>query len=171
MHSKGRRNSKGLLMDSVQTIESPAYPLKLQGLDRLFDAAKKTTVIQLRWPLVILCSYLLLYSPAAWLDEGQIQAILVFYLLTNATLYFVADESFDSPYFYGSLLFFDTAFLAAALALSGGASPDFYIACFLTIVLNFICNYSQRLIVVTLLTPFLYAYFFFCSGLGFHPNL
>ncbi len=158
-------------MDSVQTIESPAYPLKLQGLDRLFDAAKKTTVIQLRWPLVILCSYLLLYSPAAWLDEGQIQAILVFYLLTNATLYFVADESFDSPYFYGPLLFFDTAFLAAALALSGGATPDFYVACFLTVVLSCICNDSRGLIVVTLLAPFLYAYVVFSSGAGIDPSL
>src|SRR5437773_4293256 len=154
MHSKGRRNSKGILMDSVQTIESPAYPLKLQGLDRLFDAAKKTTVIQLRWPLVILCSYLLLYSPAAWLDEGQIQAILVFYLLTNATLYFVADESFDSPYFYGPLLFFDTAFLSAALALSGGAMPAFYSAWLLSACVSCICIDSQCLTVLTLPAPF-----------------
>src|SRR5437016_14618483 len=109
-------------MDSVQTIESPAYPLKLQGLDRLFDAAKKTTVIQLRWPLVIRCSYLLLYSPAAWLDDGQIQAILVFYLLTNDTLYFVADESFDLSCFYRPWLFFNTAFFVGALALADVAS-------------------------------------------------
>src|SRR2546430_6353625 len=151
-------------MDSVQTIESPAYPLKLQGLDRLFDAAKKTTVIQLRWPLVILCSYLLLYSPAAWLDEGQIQAILVFYLLTNATLYFVADESFDSPYFYGPLLFFDTAFLAGALALSGGGTPHFFVAWFLSVVFNSFFNDFPGLVVVNLLASFLFSFVVFRSG-------
>jgi signal transduction histidine kinase len=143
----------------------------LWSLDRLFDTAKKTTVIQLRWPLVILCSYLLLYSPKGWLPEGQTQAILIFYLLTNATLYFVADESFESPYFYGPLLLFDTAFLAAVLALSGGATADFYVACFVTLILACICNDSHGLVVITLLAPVLYAYVVFSSATTLDPSV
>ena len=144
-------------MGVVQTLllSASASP---RSLDRLFEAAKKRTVIQLRWPLVILCSYLLLYAPNSWLTPAQTNAILIFYLLTNATLYFVADEFFDSAYFYGPLLLFDTVFVAISLTVSGGATTDFYIACFSTLVLSCICNDSRGLILVTFLAPVLYAY-------------
>jgi hypothetical protein len=126
-------------MGVVQTTE-PSASASTRSLDRLFEAAKKRTVIQLRWPLVILCSYLLLYAPNSWLTPAQTNAILIFYLLTNATLYFVADDFFDSAYFYGPLLFFDTVFLAISLTVSGGATTDFYVACFFTIILSCICD-------------------------------
>ena len=150
-------------MGVVQTTE-PSASASPRSLDRLFEAAKKRTVIQLRWPLVILCSYLLLYAPNSWLTPAQTNAILIFYLLTNATLYFVADDFFDSAYFYGPLLFFDTVILAISLTVSGGATTDFYIACFFTIILSCICNDSRGLFLVTLLTPALYAYVVFNSA-------
>jgi signal transduction histidine kinase len=158
-------------MDSAQPVAVPLPPAGLQYLDRLFDAVKKTTVIQLRWPLVILCAYLLLYSPTIWLTPGQTDALLIFYLLTNATLYFVADEYFDSPYFYGPLLVFDTVFLAMVLAVSGGATPDFYVACCLTLVLSCICNDSRGLLVVTILAPVLYGYTVFTSVGAHDPSI
>jgi signal transduction histidine kinase len=149
-------------MGVVQTIE-PSASASPRSLDRFFEAAKKRTVIQLRWPLVILCSYLILYAPNSWLPPAHINAILIFYLLTNATLYFVADDAFDSPYFYGPLLFFDTVFLTVCLAVSGGATTDFYVACFVTLALSCICNDSRGLLLVTLLAPILYAYVVFNS--------
>src|SRR5437016_2305918 len=175
-------------MGVVQTIE-PSASASPRSLDRLFEAAKKRTVIQLRWPLVIVCSYLLLYAPNSWLTPAHTNGILIFYLLTNATLYFVADEFFDAPYFYGPLLFFDTVFLvisltvcgvastvfyvlllffdtvflAISLTVSGGATTYFYVACFFTLILSCICNDSRGLFVVTLLAPILYAYVVFNS--------
>ena len=157
-------------MGVVQTTE-PSASASPRSLDRLFEAAKKRTVIQLRWPLVILCSYLLLYAPNSWLTPAQTNAILIFYLLTNATLYFVADDFFDSAYFYGPLLFFDTVFLAISLTVSGGATTDFYIACFFTIILSCICNDSRGLFLVTLLTPALYAYVAFNSAATHDSNV
>jgi len=150
-------------MGVVQTTE-PSASASPRSLDRLFEAAKKRTVIQLRWPLVILCSYLLLYAPNSWLTPAQTNAILIFYLLTNATLYFLADDFFDSAYFYGPLLFFDTVFLAISLTVSGAATTDFYVACFFTIILSCICNDSRGLLLVTLLAPALYAYVTFNSA-------
>jgi len=148
----------------VQTTEPSVSPSPLRSLDRLFEAAKKSTVIQLRWPLVILCSYLLLYAPNSWLTPTQTNAVLIFYLLTNTTLYFVADDLFDAPYFYGPLLFFDTVFLVVSLTVSGGATPDFYVACFFTLILSCVCNDSRGLFVVTFLAPVLYAYVVLNSG-------
>jgi len=146
------------IMDVLHRIKPAASALSLGTLDKLFQAAKKRTVIQLRWPLVILCSYLLLYAPNSWFTPTQTNAVLIFYLLSNATLYLVADDFLDSPYFYGPLLFFDTVFLAVCLAVSGGATPDFYVACFFTLVLSCVCSDSRGLLVVTLLVPVLYAY-------------
>ncbi len=149
-------------MDAVQPVAAPAAGL--QRLDRLFDAVKKTTVIELRWPLVISSAYLLLYAPDLWLTPIQLQALLTFYLLSNVTLYFVAEEYVESPYFYGPLLVFDTVFLGIVLVVSGGANPSFYVACCLTLVLSCICNDSRGLLVVTILAPLLYGYTVFNSG-------
>src|SRR5262245_43791714 len=157
-------------MGVVQTTEPPASSSS-RSLDRLFEAAKKRTVIQLRWPLVILCSYLLLYAPNSWLTSAQTNAILIFYLLTNATLYFVAEDFFDSASFYGPLLLFDTVFLAISLTLSGGASADFYVACFFTLVLSCVCNDPRGLLLVTVLAPVLYAYVVFNSAATYDSSI
>ena len=134
------------------------------NLDRLFDAAKKDTIIRLRWPLVILSSYLLYYAPSTWLTPAQVQAILILYLLSHSTLYFLADDLFDSRYFYGPLLVFDTFVLVAVLSTSGTASPDFYVACLLTLILSCICNDTRGLLVVTFLAPLIYGYFVFYTA-------
>ena len=158
-------------MEKTSTIESSLTDRPLRGLDRFFDVAKKDTVIRLRWPLVILSSYLLYYSPSEWLTATQIQAVLILYLLSHSTLYFLADDLFDSPYFYAPLLVFDTIVLGAVLSTSGAASPDFYIACLLTVVLSIICNDARGLLMVTILAPLAYAYFVFNSAAYLDPNV
>jgi len=140
-------------------------------VERLFEVAQKDTVIRLRWPLVILSSYLLYYVPNEWLTPTQVQAILILYLLSHSTLYFISDRLFDSPYFYGPLLLFDTLVLVSVLSSSGTASPDFYIACFLTLVLSCICNTAWGLLVVTFLAPLIYGYFLLYSFGDMTPDL
>ena len=158
-------------MEKTSTIESSLTDRPLRSLDRFFDVAKKDTVIRLRWPLVILSSYLLYYSPSEWLTATQIQAVLILYLLSHSTLYFFADDLFDSPYFYAPLLLFDTIVLGVVLSTSGAASPDFYIACLLTVVLSVICNDARGLLMVTILAPLAYAYFVFNSAAYLDPNV
>jgi len=158
-------------MSETQTIDNQQPSATLGSLDRLFEVARKATVIQLRWPLVILCSYLLLYSPGSWLTPNQIQFVVVFYLLTNATLYFVGDKFFAASHFYGPLLLFDAVFLAVALGLSGGATSDFYLACSLTLVLSCICNDLRVLLMVTLLASLMYAYSVFNSEAAGDPSV
>lgn len=158
-------------MAIARTLDAQELSLRLPRFDALFEVARKNTVIQLRWPLVILCSYLLLYSPSSALAPGQTHAFLIFYLFSNATLYFVSEERFDSPYFYGPLLLFDTLFLTLSLALSGGATSDFYVACFLTLVLSCVCNDVRGLIVLTMLSPVLYGYIVFNSVATHDPSV
>jgi len=149
----------------------PSFARRQWSFDRLFDAAKKDTVIRLRWPLVILSSYLLYYTPSEWLTPTQVQAVLILYLLSHSTLYFLADDLFDSPYFYGPLLVFDTIVLGAVLSTSGTASPDFYFACLFTVILSCICNDARGLLVVTILAPLIYGYFVFSSAESLNPSI
>ena len=157
----------------MQTMRSGEIANKKRpwNVDFIFGVARKETVIRLRWPLVILSSYLLYYAPVAWLSVTQVQAILSLYLLSHATLYFLADDFFDSPYFYGPLLVFDTLVLIVVLSATGATSPDFYIACVVTLVLSLICNDSRGLLVVTILAPLLYAYALFSSSTVLEPEL
>lgn len=158
-------------MDASQAIEPNSFSRRGWTVDLLFDAAKKDTVIRLRWPLVILSSYLLYYIPNEWLAPAQVQTVLILYLLSHSTLYFLADEFFDSRYFYGPLLAFDTIVLAAVLSSSGTASPDFYVACLLTLVMSCICNDARGLLVVTLLAPLLYGYVVFYTAENLNPSI
>ena len=141
------------------------------SFDRFFDAATKDMVIRLRWPLVILSSYLLYYAPSQWLTPTQVQALLILYLLSHATLYFLSDELFDLPYVYGPLLLFDTVVLFVVLEMGGGATPEFVVACLLTLVLSCICNDARGLMVVTLLAPLVYAYFVFRADAVLAPEI
>ena len=157
-------------MEQITTIDSVARPNRW-NLDRLFDAASKDTIIRLRWPLVILSSYLLYYTPSDWLTTTQIQALLALYLLSHSTLYFLADDLFDSPYFYAPLLIFDTIVLLAVFSTSGTASPDFYVACLFTVVVSCVCNDARGLLLTTLLAPLGYAYFVFHSAADLDPQV
>ena len=158
-------------MHASQITDSDVPAPRAWNFDRLFDAAKKDTVIRLRWPLVILSSYLLYYTPSAWFSPIQVQAILILYLLSHSTLYFLADDLFDSPYFYGPLLLFDTIVLVAVASTSGTASPDFYVACLFTLVISCICNDTRGLLAVTFLAPLIYGYFVFSTAGDLDPNI
>ncbi len=158
-------------MTALPVAQPVPAPRSAWGLERLFHAASKDTVIRLRWPLLILSSYLLYYTPSVLLTQTQVQAILILYLLSHSTLYFLSDELFDSPYFYGPLLLFDSLVLLAVLSTSGAASPDFYAACLLTLVMSCVCNDARGLLALTLLAPLVYGYFVFYSAAAIDPAI
>ena len=148
-------------MGVVQTTE-PSASASPRSLDRLFEAAKKLPSsncggLQLSR---VLCASLCSKQLA---DAGSNKCHPDL-LSMQMPLYFVADDFFDSAYFYGPLLFFDTVILAISLTLAAAPLTDFYIACFFTIILSCICNDSRGLFLVTLLAPALYAYVAFNSA-------
>ena len=135
--------------------------LPLPGTTGVLDVPKKITVIRLRWLVIIICSYLLLFSSGTWLGAGAVQGFILLYVLTNAVLYFLDDSLFDSTYFYSPLVIFDTLFVTASLVMSGQVETDFYLAYFLIIILCTIWQDFRGVIVVTILSTLLYGYFLF----------
>ena len=100
----------------------------------IFDVPRKTAIIRLRWPVVIICSYLLLFSRGGWFDPLVVFGLL-FYVFSNTALYLVDEKWFSSSYFYAPLVIFDTLFITATMAFSGQISAEFYLTYFLTIIL------------------------------------
>jgi len=145
-------------MALTQTID--AFPAVSDSAG-LFESSKKTTVIRLRWLIVIISSYLLAFPYEAMLDPFFIRGIIVFYLLTNAALYFVDEKLFDSSYFYTPLVIFDTLFVTASMVISGQVGTDFYLSYFIVIILCTVWQDFRGLIVVAVLATALYSYFLF----------
>jgi signal transduction histidine kinase len=66
---------------------------------------------------------------------------------------------------------FDTLVLLVVVEMGGSATPDFIVACLLTLVLSCICNDARGLLAVTLLAPLIYAYFVFSTAADADPNV
>jgi hypothetical protein len=68
----------------------------------------KPSIILIRWPVVIICSYLLLHPSTRYLPESFFHAFILLYVISNVALYFLDDEWFVSWSFYYPLVITDT---------------------------------------------------------------
>ncbi|MBI2358086.1 MAG: GAF domain-containing protein, partial [Deltaproteobacteria bacterium] len=137
----------------------------------VLDVPKKLTVIRLRWLLVIICSYLLLSSRGTWVEPTFVHAFILFYILTNLSLYLLDERHFDSSYFYSPLVIFDTFFVTVALVISGQVATDFYLAYFLIIILSTVWEDFRGVIVIAILATILYGFFLFRTTLIQDPSV
>ncbi|MBI2996974.1 MAG: response regulator [Deltaproteobacteria bacterium] len=159
-------------MASAGTITpSDLLPATSATVDALLALPKKRAIIALRWPLVIICSYLLAYSGDARVVPGLVHGFLLLYIATNGVLYFVDERLFESPYFYVPLVIFDTFSIAVSLSLTPQVGADFYLACFFTIFLCCICHDFRGLIGIAVLAPLLYGYAVFQATEVYDPSI
>jgi diguanylate cyclase (GGDEF)-like protein len=101
----------------------------------VFDAPKKTTIIRLRWLVITVASYLLLFAQETLLPLDLVHAFVLLYIATNASLYPLEPRSFDSLRFIAALVFVDTLLLSFALIVAGQLGSDFYLSYFLIIII------------------------------------
>ena len=127
-------------MKNLQSAQAVASSARVSWSWEGLDLPKKATLIRVRWPFTIVCSYLLLYSQNVSIDPAALQGFVLIYLFSNLALYFVEERFFESFYFFAPLIAFDTLFLTATLAVNGKASSEFYVVCFATIFLCCICR-------------------------------
>jgi diguanylate cyclase (GGDEF)-like protein len=101
----------------------------------VLDAPKKQTITRFRWLIVTTVCYLLLFSETALVPLHIVHGFALFYVLTNASLYFVNQRLFESITFLGTLVVFDTLVLSFPLIVTGQLGSDFYLAYFLIIII------------------------------------
>lgn len=145
--------------------------ISLPSLGGLFDVSRKFTVIGLRWPVVVICAYLLVDAAGEWFSPTTLYLIALLYILSNAVLHRLDEKLFDSSYFYVPLVLFDLFFLTTSMIISGRVGTDFYLTYFLIIIL---CSMWQDLIwsiAVAILVSIVYGYVLFQTTDIYDPSL
>jgi diguanylate cyclase (GGDEF)-like protein len=123
------------------SLSSPRFLYNLENFSlssfakSVFDAPKKQTIIRMRWLVIAVASYLLLFAQETLLSVDLIHAFVLLYVLTNVSLYSLELRSFDSVRFLATLVFADTVALSFALIVAGQLGSDFYLSYFLIIII------------------------------------
>lgn len=152
----------------AKAIVQPRFPLKARSV---FDLSRKSAVIVLRWPVVLVSAYLLVGPGFGFASPGALQLVALVYVLSNAVLHRVEDKLFDAPHFYIPLVLFDTLFLTASMIVSGRAGTDFYLTYFLIVILCSVWQDFLWSIALALLMTLLYAYILFTTAEARDPSI
>jgi diguanylate cyclase (GGDEF)-like protein len=102
--------------------------------ETLFGASSKTTIIRLRW-IVILASCALLASTNNLPFATLAYAFALFDIATNALLYFLEEQTITSHRVFSILMIFDTLALSFSLIVTGNLGSDIYLSYFLVVVI------------------------------------
>jgi signal transduction histidine kinase len=142
-------------MTSGTTID--LFPFNATTATQGFGLPLKPSVILIRWPVVIICTYLLLYPSVdlvpPWLSYG---AVLV-YLASNVGLYFLPGDRFSSWSFYYPLVVADTIILTLSLVINGYSQMEFYLSFFVVILGSCIIEDAKARAAVTVAAPLFYS--------------
>ncbi|HEY2920770.1 MAG TPA: HAMP domain-containing sensor histidine kinase [Candidatus Binatia bacterium] len=129
----------------------------------------KSTVVLIRWPVVLISSSLILYRSDALQMPPLLDAVVIFYALSNVGLYFMDESVFRNLKFNVLLVGVDTLVLTASLIINGKIEANFYLAYFLLIIVCSIFENPRMIAIVSLVAPFAYAGFFF-EPADYHPG-
>jgi hypothetical protein len=121
----------------------------------------KSTVVLIRWPVVLISSSLILYRSDALQMAPFLDAFVIFYALSNVSLYFVDESVFRNLKLNVLLVGVDTLVLTGSLIINGKIEANFYLAYFLLIIICSIFENPRMIATVSLIAPFAYAGFFF----------
>jgi signal transduction histidine kinase len=156
-------------MNAVKTVD--LFPFTSPQLAARLGMPIKTSVVLIRWPVVIICSYLLLYPSFQLVPEPVLHAFVLFYIASNVALYFVSEERFLSPVFYYPVVIADTVVLTLSLVINGNVEADFYLTYFLLIIICCIFEDPKISTAISVLAAVLYGLLLLRSADNIHPGV
>ncbi len=136
-----------------------------------FGMPLKPSVILLRWPVVIVCAYLLLYPQENYLSVLLSHVSIILYVASNVGLYFMGEEKFATWSFYYPLVVADTIVLTMSLLVNGYADANFYVTFFLLIIASCIIDDAKLRAVASIVASAIYAVIVWQSGEGVHTSV
>ena len=142
-------------MSASKTVD--LLPFTSPQLAVRFGMPIKAGVVLIRWPVVIICSYLLLHPSFRLVPEPVLQAFVLVYIASNVVLYFVSEDYFLSPAFYYPVVMADTVVLTLSLVINGNVEADFYLTYFLLIVICCIFEDPKISTAISVIAAVLYA--------------
>ena len=135
-----------------------------------FGLPLKASIILLRWPVVLICSYLLLFPSGEYLSATILNTFVVLFVISNVAINFLDDSWFTSWSFYYPLVIADTIVLTLSLMINGAADNEFYLTFFLVILTSCILNDAKLRTVVSIIATFLYCVFLVISPQSVQPS-
>ena len=155
----------------TRTTPNDYFQLVAHTLGNRFGLGPKSSVILVRWPVVIVCSYMLLSSSTKTVAPIPLYLFVLLYVASNVALRYVADARFQRSSFYVPLVIADTAVLTASLVINGQVEADFYLTYFLLIIICCILENPKILIFVATFAPAIYGVLLFRSSMSFDSDL
>ena len=155
----------------TRTTPNDYFQLVAHTLGNRFGLGPKSSVILVRWPVVIVCSYMLLSSSTKTVAPIPLYLFVLLYVASNVALRYVADARFQRSSFYAPLVIADTAVLTASLVINGQVEADFYLTYFLLIIICCILENPKILIFVATFAPAIYGVLLLRSSVSFDSDL
>jgi len=134
-----------------------------------FGLSLKASIILIRWPVVLICSYLLLFPAGEYLSEIVLNTFVVLFVVSNVAINFLDDSWFTSWSFYYPLVIGDTIVLTLSLMINGTADNEFYLTFFLVILASCIVDDARLRAAVAGLATIIYAILLFISPQVMRP--
>lgn len=146
-------------------------PFTSSSIAQRFGFSLKLSVILIRWPVVIICAYLLLYPSLDLVPLWFSYAAVLVYIASNVGLYFFAEERFASWSFYYPLVIADTIVLTLSLVANGYSEKEFYLTFFVVILGSCVIENAKIRTVISVAAPLFYSVSLFTSAADLHPNV
>ncbi|HEX9143981.1 MAG TPA: hypothetical protein VGA09_06900, partial [Candidatus Binatia bacterium] len=90
----------------------------------------KRAVILIRWPVVLVCSYLLIYSNLEILFPTAVVLLPLVFVASNIVLYYLQEDYLSRTRVLSALVVFDTLVLTLCLVAYGSVDSDLYLTYF-----------------------------------------
>lgn len=116
----------------------------------------KRTVILIRWPVVLVCSYLVIYSNLKILFPTTVMLLPLLFVGSNILLYYLEEEYLSRTRVLSALVIFDTLVLTLCLVAHGEVDSDLYLTYFLIIIISCLLQDLRSLAIITVLAPVIY---------------
>jgi len=132
----------------------------------------KRILLSLRWAVIIVMSYLILFGKGLRGDFGWAHLLILGYILSNLFLNFAPVSWFSNLKLFYSLVLIDTGIVSLGMYLSEKAATDFYVVFFLIFIFASMSRSFSLSIIVSGITALVYGILLYNWGLlGFEQGI
>ena len=128
------------------------------------DQDKKKVILLLRWTVIIVVAYLILFGKGRVADQRLSQLLIIGYILSNLLLAFLPKAWFSNPKLFYPLVLVDTGIVSFGMYLSEKMTTDFYLVFFLIIIFASISRNFKLLMIIGGITASLYGVLLYFWG-------
>ena len=126
---------------------------------------KKKIVVSLRWTVIIVTSYLILFGKGRITDLHLGHLFILVYILSNIVLMSFPADWFSKQKFFYSVVLFDTGIVSLGMYLSERVTADFYMVFFLILIFASMSRSFKLLIAISAATAVFYGVLLYSWGL------